>query len=139
MASSCMASEHDGNKRLNSIIYRDLYRRKQNRRHSRSRSSNICGPSVEKAVQIQGTKLLFKQSSRTNSNIEVTGRTYIPLSPQRKISSRLHRQQSDLSFTEKRFDTQPFNCRNTKRGSTSHVAELVDPLRMGEGTYWNRR
>jgi len=42
-------------------------------------------------------------------------------------------------FTEKQSDTQPLNCRNTKEGSTTHYAELVDPLRMGEGTYWNRR
>jgi len=33
----------------------------------------------------------------------------------------------------------PLNCRNTKQGSKTHYAEVVDPLRMGEGTYWNRR
>ena len=40
---------------------RDLHRWKQNQRQSRSRSGHICGPSIEKAVQIQATKLLFKQ------------------------------------------------------------------------------
>jgi len=30
--------------------------------------------------------------------------------------------------------TQPLNSRNTKHGSTTHDAEFVDPLRMGEGT-----
>jgi hypothetical protein len=46
--------------RLNTILYGDLNRRKQNRRRSRSRSGKICGPSVEKAVRIQVTQLLFK-------------------------------------------------------------------------------
>jgi len=74
-------------KRIDTVLYRNLYRRRQ----SRSRSGNICGLSAEKAVQIQVTKLLFKQSSRTNSNLEVTERTNIPFRSQRKNSSHLHR------------------------------------------------
>jgi hypothetical protein len=60
-------------------------------------------------VQIKVTQLLFKQSSRTNSNIEVTGRNDIPFRPQRKNSSYLNPQQNDLRFSEEQFDTQPFN------------------------------
>jgi hypothetical protein len=71
-------------------LCRDLYRQKQNRRQSRSRSSLICGPSVEKALQIQAAKQLFKHSSQTISNLEVTGRTNVPFRPQHKKSSHLY-------------------------------------------------
>ena len=53
----------------------------QGRQYMWNRGGSICGTSVEKAVQIQVTKLLFKQSSRTNRNLEVTGRTNIPFRP----------------------------------------------------------
>jgi hypothetical protein len=59
--------------------------------------------------------------------------------PQQKNSSHLYRQESYLSFTEKQFDTQPPNRRNTEQDSTTYDAELVGPLRMGEGTRWSRR
>ena len=74
------------------------------------------------------------QTIKPNSNFEVTGRTNIPFRPQRQNSGHLHRHQSDLSLTEKQFYAQSLNGRNTKQGSTTHDAELVDPLRMGEGT-----
>jgi hypothetical protein len=66
--------------------------------------------------------LLF-QSSKTNSSLEVTGRTNIPFRPHRKNSSHLHRQQSDLRFTEKQFKTWPFNCRNMKQGLTNKTKQ----------------
>jgi len=69
-----------------------------------------------------------------NRNFEVTGRTNIPFKPQHQNSSHLHRQQGDLSLSDKQFYTQPFNRRCTKQGSTTQDTELVDPLQMAEGT-----
>ena len=101
-------------------------------------AANICGPVLKNQCRYKLQNLLFKQSSRTNSDFEGTGRTFIPIRPQRQSSSHLHRQQSDLSLPDKQFYTQPLNCRNTKEGSTTHDAELVNLLRMGEGICWNR-
>ena len=99
-----------------------LYVDKVLRRQCKYKLHNIC--SNNQAEEIAILKSLEEITSLSDT--------------QREENSHLHRQQVDLSLSEKQFCTQPLDCRNTKQGSTTYESELVDPLRMGEGTSWNR-
>jgi len=94
-------------------IYEDQVLKKQ----CKYKLQNCC--SNNQAEQIAILKSLEELTSLSDHNAN---------------TNHLHRQQSDLSLTEKQFYTRPLNRRNTTQGSTTHNAELVDPLQMCEGT-----
>jgi ribonuclease HI len=99
-----------------------LYMDKKLRRQCKYKLNSIC--SNNQAEQIAILESLEELTSLSDCN-EKKAAIYTDS----KVS---------FSLSEKQQYTQPPDCRNTKQGATTYEPELVDSLRMGEGTFWNR-